>query len=152
MTELLLLAVVFLLVLVNGCFVAAEIAIVRARPSKLQHLSEEGDRGAERALHQIGHVDEYVATSQVGITLASLAIGFLGEPAIASLLEPVLEGPLGHAASLVISLVIAYMIVTLLHVILGEQAPKMVGIARGEELLLRISGSLDFFRSAFKPL
>ena len=77
MTEVLLLAIVFLLVLVNGYFVAAEFAIVRARPSKLQQLSQEGDARAARALHQVSHVDEYVATSQVGITLASLAIGFL---------------------------------------------------------------------------
>ena len=152
MTEVLLLAIVFILVLVNGYFVAAEFAIVRARPAKLQQLSQEGDARAKRALHQIGHVDEYVATSQVGITLASLGIGFLGEPAIARLLEPVLGGWLGHAASVVIALIIAYAIVTLLHVILGEQAPKMVGIARGEQLLLRIGRSLDFFRSAFKPL
>ena len=152
MTELLLLAIVFVLVLVNGYFVAAEFAIVRARPSKLQQLSQEGDARAARALHQVGHVDEYVATSQVGITLASLAIGFLGEPAIARLIEPVLQGWLGHAASLVIALIIAYAIVTLLHVILGEQAPKMVGIARGERLLMGISRSLDFFRVAFKPL
>ncbi|MFN8151711.1 MAG: hemolysin family protein [Solirubrobacterales bacterium] len=152
MTEVLLLAIVFILVLVNGYFVAAEFAIVRARPAKLQQLSQEGDARAKRALHQIGHVDEYVATSQVGITLASLAIGFLGEPAIARLLEPVLGGWLGHAASVVIALIIAYAIVTLLHVILGEQAPKMVGIARGEQLLLRIGRSLEFFRTAFKPL
>jgi CBS domain containing-hemolysin-like protein len=152
MTEVLLLAIVFLLVLVNGYFVAAEFAIVRARPSKLQQLSESGDKRATRALEQIAHVDECVATSQVGITLASLAIGFLGEPAIASLLEPIFDGAVGHAASLVISLVIAYIIVTLLHVILGEQAPKMLGIARGEEALLRIGRSLDFFRLAFKPL
>ncbi len=152
MTELLLLAIVLLLVLVNGYFVAAEFAIVRARPSKLQQLAEEGDARATRAMHQIEHVDEYVATSQVGITLASLAIGFLGEPAIARLLEPVLDGWVGHAASLAISLLIAYMSVTLLHVIVGEQAPKMIGIARGEQLMLRISRSLEFFRGAFKPL
>lgn len=152
MTELLLLAVVFILVLVNGYFVAAEFAIVRSRPSRMEQLANDDDKRAARALNQIEHVDEYVATSQVGITLASLAIGFLGEPAIASLLEPVLAGPVGHAASVVIALVIAYMIVTLLHVILGEQAPKMVGIARAESLLTSIGGSLEFFRKAFTPL
>ena len=73
MTELILLAVVFLLVLVNGYFVAAEFAIVRSRPSKLEQLAKDGDPRATRALHQVEHVDEYVATSQVGITLASLA-------------------------------------------------------------------------------
>ncbi|HET6831413.1 MAG TPA: hemolysin family protein [Solirubrobacterales bacterium] len=152
MTAVLLLFVVFLLVLVNGYFVAAEFAVVRSRPSRMQQLAEEGDKRARVALEQINHVDEYVATAQVGITLASLAIGFLGEPAIASLIEPVFEGWLGHAAALAISLVIAYVIVTLWHVILGEQGPKMVGIARAEGLLLRIGRSMQFFRVAFTPL
>jgi CBS domain containing-hemolysin-like protein len=152
MTEVLLLLVVFLLVLVNGYFVAAEFAIVRSRPSRLQQLADEGDKRAETALEQLDHVDEYVATSQVGITLASLAIGFLGEPAIASLIEPLLDGWLGHAAALGIAIVIAYVIVTLWHVILGEQGPKMVGIARAESLLLAIGRSMRFFRAAFTPL
>lgn len=152
MTEVLLLLIVFLLVLVNGYFVAAEFAVVRSRPSRLQQLAEEGDKRAAIALEQVKHVDEFVATSQVGITLASLAIGFLGEPAIASLLEPLIEGWLGHAASLVISLVIAYIIVTLLHVILGEQGPKMIGIARAESLLMGIGRSMQFCRVAFTPL
>lgn len=152
MTEVILLVIVFILVLANGYFVAAEFAIVRSRPSRMEQLSNEGDRRARTALDQLDHVDEYVATSQVGITLASLGIGFLGEPAIASLIEPVLEGWLGKTLSIVIALVIAYTIVTLLHVILGEQAPKMVGIARAESLLMRIGRSLQFFRSLFTPL
>lgn len=152
MTEVLLLLVVFLLVLVNGYFVAAEFAVVRSRPSRLQQLADDGDRRARVALEQLDRVDEYVATSQVGITLASLAIGFLGEPAIASLIEPVLEGWVGHAAALAIAIVIAYVIVTLWHVILGEQGPKMVGIARAESLLMLIGRSMQFFRVAFTPL
>jgi CBS domain containing-hemolysin-like protein len=151
-SELVLLLFVFVLVLVNGFFVAAEFAIVRSRQERMQQLADEGDRRAVIALDQMHHVDVYVATSQVGITLASIAIGFLGEPAIASLLEPVLEGPLGHAAALAISLVIAYTIVTLLHVILGEQAPKMLGIAGSERMLLRIARPLRFFRTLFHPL
>ena len=152
MTSVLLLLIVLILVLVNGYFVAAEFAIVRTRPSRIQQLAEDGDRRAQIALKQLDHVDEYVATSQVGITLASLAIGFLGEPAIASLIEPVIEGWLGHAASLVIAITIAYIIVTLLHVILGEQAPKMVGIARAESLLLRFGRPMQVFRTLFNPL
>ncbi|MCL4287474.1 MAG: DUF21 domain-containing protein, partial [Thermoleophilia bacterium] len=112
MTEVLLLLVVALLVLINGYFVAAEFAVVRSRPSRLQQLADGGDKRARVALEQLDRVDEYVATSQVGITLASLAIGFLGEPAIASLIEPVLEGWVGHAAALAIAIVIAYVIVT----------------------------------------
>ena len=136
----------------NGFFVAAEFAIVRSRQERMQQLADEGDRRARIALDQMNHVDVYVATAQVGITLASIGIGFLGEPAIAKLIEPVIEGPLGHAASLAISLALAYTIVTLLHVILGEQAPKMLGIAGAERLLLPIARPLRFFRSAFHPL
>jgi CBS domain containing-hemolysin-like protein len=94
MTEVLLLGTVFLLVLVNGFFVAAEFAIVRSRRSRMEQFAGEGSRGAATALDQIDRVDEYVATAQVGITLASIGIGFLGEPAVADLIEPALDGPL----------------------------------------------------------
>ena len=152
MSAVVLLLLVGLLVLVNGFFVAAEFAIVRARRSRMEQLVEEGNKAASRAIRQIDHVDEYVASSQVGITLASIGIGFLGEPAIADLLEPVLEGAVGHGAALVISFILAYAIVTLLHVVFGEQAPKMVGIAAAEDLLLRISRPLELFRRLFHPL
>jgi CBS domain containing-hemolysin-like protein len=148
----LLLVLVFVLVLVNGFFVAAEFAIVRARPPRLQALAEEGDRRAVVALDQIERMDEFVASSQVGITLASIGIGFLGEPAIAQLIEPLVEGVLGSAIAFGVSLVIAYAVITLLHVILGEQAPKMVGIAQAENLLLRIARPMAFFRWIFSPL
>jgi CBS domain containing-hemolysin-like protein len=151
-TELVLLLFVFLLVLVNGFFVAAEFAIVRGRRERMQQFADEGDKRALIGLEQMANVDVYVATAQVGITLASIGIGFLGEPAIASLIEPVLEGAVGHAAALAISLVLAYTIVTLLHVILGEQAPKMLGIAAPEQMLLRIARPLRMFRTLFHPL
>ena len=148
----LLLALVFLLVLVNGFFVAAEFAVVRSRPSRLQAIADEGDKRAAIALGQIDRMDEFVASSQVGITLASIGIGFLGEPAIANLIEPLIEGVVGEAVAFGISLTIAYAIVTLLHVILGEQAPKMVGIAAAEQLMLRIARPMAFFRIVFTPL
>jgi CBS domain containing-hemolysin-like protein len=147
-----LLILVLLLVLMNGFFVAAEFAIVRSRRERMQQLADDGDRRAVIALDQMDHVDVYVATSQVGITLASIGIGFLGEPAVADLIEPVLEGPLGHTVALAISLAFAYTVVTLLHVILGEQAPKMLGIAGAERLLLSIARPLRTFRSVFHPL
>ena len=148
----LLLIFVFLLVLMNGFFVAAEFAVVRSRPSRMQALADEGDRRARLALGQIERMDEFVASSQVGITLASIAIGFLGEPAIAHLIEPAIEGVVGEAVAFGISLAIAYAIVTLLHVILGEQAPKMIGIAQAETLMLRIARPMAFFRILFSPL
>jgi CBS domain containing-hemolysin-like protein len=123
MSSALLLLLVFVLVLVNGFFVAAEFAIVRSRRSRIEQFANEGDKRAARALDQMDHIDEFVATSQVGITLASIGIGFLGEPAIASLIEPVISGVVGEGVAYALSFVFAYTVVTLLHVILGEQAP-----------------------------
>ncbi len=147
-----LLVILLLLVAVNGFFVAAEFAIVRSRRTRLEQLRDEGNAGAVRALDQIDHVDVYVATCQVGITLASLGIGFLGEPALAELLEPLFGNFFSHAVAIVIAIALAFTIVTFLHVILGEQAPKMVAIARAENVLLKIGGPLAFFRRALHPL
>jgi CBS domain containing-hemolysin-like protein len=148
----LLLPLLLFLVLVNGFFVAAEFAIVRSRRSRIEQMADEGSGAARVALDQIDHVDEFVATSQVGITLASIGIGFLGEPAIARLIEPALEGFLGEAVAYVLAFALAYGIATLLHVIFGEQAPKMIGIARAERLLLGIARPLALFRRLFHPL
>jgi CBS domain containing-hemolysin-like protein len=152
MSALLLILLVFVLIAVNGFFVAAEFAIVRSRRSRIEKLADEGRGAARVALNQLDHVDEYVATSQVGITLASIGIGFLGEPAIATLVEPLLEGAIGEAASYALAFIFAYAVVTLLHVIFGEQAPKMIGIARSERLLLGIARPLEIFRRLFHPL
>jgi len=147
-----LLVLLLLLVAVNGFFVAAEFAIVRSRRTKLEQMRDEGVGRARLALEQIDHVDQYVATCQVGITLASLGIGFLGEPALAELLEPLFGNFFGHAVAIAISVALAFTIVTFLHVILGEQSPKMLAIARAETTLLRVAGPLKFFRSALHPL
>jgi CBS domain containing-hemolysin-like protein len=152
LTPVILLALVAVLVLVNGFFVAAEFAIVRARRSRIETMAGEGNRAAQVALRQMDHVDEYVATSQVGITLASIGIGFLGEPAIADLIEPLFGDVLGERGTHVLAFVIAYAVVTLAHVIFGEQAPKMIGIAAAESLLLRIARPLEAFRRIFHPL
>ncbi|MBM3667268.1 MAG: HlyC/CorC family transporter [Actinobacteria bacterium] len=148
----LLLALVVLLILVNGFFVAAEFALVRSRRSRMEELSKAGSKRAARALKQMERIDEYVAACQVGITLASIGIGFLGEPAIASLLEPLLGDVFSHGVATVLAFIITYAIITYSHVLAGEQAPKMMGIARAEPVLLWISRPLDLFRSAFSPL
>ena len=147
-----LLVFLLLLVLVNGFFVAAEFAIVRSRPSRIEQMAADGVRSAKIAATQMEHVDEFVATCQVGITLASLGIGFLGEPAIAQLLVPVFGGVVGHGVALAISIAIAFTIVTFLHVIVGEQSPKMLAIARAETVMLRVARPLRFFRTALHPL
>jgi CBS domain containing-hemolysin-like protein len=148
----LLLVFLLLLIAVNGFFVAAEFAIVRSRRSRLEQARDEGDRRANAALNQIDHVDQYVATSQVGITLASLGIGFLGEPALAELFEPLFGEFFSHAVAIALAIALAFTIVTFLHVILGEQAPKMLAIGRAEGVLLRVAGPLAFFRRILHPL
>jgi CBS domain containing-hemolysin-like protein len=150
--SILLLVLLLLLIAINGFFVAAEFAVVRSRRARLEQMRDDGVRGSGRALEQLDRVDEFVATSQVGITLASLGIGFLGEPALAELLEPLFTGFASHAVALAISIALAFIIVTFLHVILGEQSPKMVAIGRAENTLIRVSGPLIFLGRALHPL
>src|SRR5205823_14888823 len=102
MTVLLLLAVIVLIGL-NAFFVSAEYALVRSRADRVEAALERGDRGAVLFKRQIDSIDEYIAACQVGITMASIGIGAVGEPTIAHLLKHVLNGPLAHAAAVVIS-------------------------------------------------
>src|ERR1700761_2259378 len=148
----LLLVLLLLLIAVNSFFVAAEFAVVRSRRSRLEQMRDEGVRGATRALEQLDRVDEFVATSQIGITIASLGIGFLGQPALADLLEPIFSGFAGHALSLALSIALAFIIVTFLEIVLGEQSPKMVAIGRAENTLIKVSGPLVFLGRVLRPL
>ena len=152
MTQLLLLIGVAVLVAANGFFVAAEFALVRARGSKIDELAEEGKKGARLAAHQIDHIDEYLSACQLGITMASLGIGFLGEPAIASLIEKLLGESVPHGVSLAVSFGMAYFITTALHITVGEQVPKIFSITHAEATVLRTARLLEWFRVAFKPL
>jgi CBS domain containing-hemolysin-like protein len=146
----LLLILVILLILVNGFFVAAEFALVRSRRSRMEEMAKDGVRGARLALHQMEHVDEYVAAGQVGITFASIGIGFLGEPAVAELIEPIFGG-LSHGVAVGISVAIAYALITYWHVLAGEQAPKMIAIASAERVMRAVARPLEWFRRLFTP-
>ena len=152
MTELLLLLGVAVLVAANGFFVAAEFALVRARDAKLEQMEEEGARGAALAGHQLENIAEYLSACQLGITMASLGIGFMGEPAIASLLEGAIGDSLPHGVTLAISLAIAYLITTALHITIGEQVPKIFAITHAEIVARRAARLLEAFRVTFKPL
>jgi CBS domain containing-hemolysin-like protein len=138
------------LVVVNGCFVAAEFALVRSRRSRLEELAE-GSKSAVLALQELDRIDEYLSAAQVGITMASIGLGFLGEPAIAKLIEPAL-GSLSNGAAVAISVAIAYLLVTSLHVIVGEQAPKMMAITHAETVARWVARPLNWFRVAFHPV
>ena len=152
MTELLLLVGVAVLVAANGFFVAAEFALVRARDQKIDQMVEEGLRGAALARVQVDRIDEYLSACQLGITMASIGIGFLGEPAIASLLEEPLGNVMSHGIAVVIAFTISYLIVTAAHITVGEQVPKIYAITHPELIARRASRLLGAFRTVFKPL
>jgi CBS domain containing-hemolysin-like protein len=150
-TELLLLLGVAVLVAANGFFVASEFALVRARQSRLEQMRDERKAGASLALEQVDRIDEYLSACQLGITMASLGIGFLGEPAIASLLEEPLGGVLRHGVAVAIAIAFAYFITTSLHITVGEQVPKIYSIFHAEGTARRVARPLYLFRAVFKP-
>ncbi len=150
MSPVLLLAVV-LLVLVNGFFVAAEYSLVRSRRSKLEAEAEAGQRGARLALAHVDRINDYISACQVGITMASIGIGALGEPIITDLVRPVLEGPLAHGAAVVISVLIAYLVITSAHIIVGELVPKVYVIQRAESVIRMVARPLQWSRIVFQP-
>ena len=152
MTELLLLVGVAVLVAANGFFVAAEFALVRSRDSKLEQMREEGLRGADAASLQVDKIDEYLSACQLGITMASIGIGFLGEPAIASLLEEPLGNVVSHGVAVAIAFAISYLLVTSAHITVGEQVPKIYAITHPESTARRTASLLSLFRRVFRPL
>ena len=149
MTALLILAVL-VLVAANGFFVAGEFALVRARRGKLEELADAGNPKARRALIMLDDVNQYLSACQFGITLASLGIGFLGEPAVATLVEPVFGG-LSHGVKVAIAIAIAYVLVTTVHVILGEQVPKIYSIVKAEQIAMRVARGLIVFNRVMNP-
>ncbi len=150
MTVLLLLAVV-VLVLLNGFFVAAEFALVRVRRSQIEEQTVEGKRGAGLVLRQLDDLSKYLAACQLGITFTSLGIGFLGEPAVADLIEELLGESVPHGVSLAISFGLAYLITTSLHITIGEQVPKIYAINRAERVARWIARPLHLFTQVFNP-
>ncbi len=142
------LVLLVLLVLLNGLFVAAEFALVRTRKGRIENLAKEGEAGAEEALEQLDKIDESLAACQFGITLASIGIGFLGEPAIADLIEPVLGDGTGATA---VAFAIAFTIATALHITIGEQVPKMLAITNPDPIVRGLSRPLSVFRTISAP-
>jgi CBS domain containing-hemolysin-like protein len=147
----LLLIGVLVLVLANGFFVAAEFALVRSRRSRLEELAADGRASAHRAVELLDDLNQYLSACQLGITLASLGIGFLGEPAIAKILEPALGGVVSHGLSVAIALAFAYIVTTALHITFGEQVPKIYAIVKAEAVALRIARPLIWFNAAMRP-
>jgi CBS domain containing-hemolysin-like protein len=140
-----------LLVLANAFFVIAEYALVRSRRARLEALAEDGARGARLALAQSEHISDYISACQVGITMASIGIGALGEPAIAHVLEPLLGHALGHGAAVVVAVIVTYLLITAAQTTVGEMVPKLYVIQNPEGVARRIARPLQFFRVVFNP-
>jgi CBS domain containing-hemolysin-like protein len=137
------------LVAANGFFVATEFAIARIRLTQVAELERQGKPGARSLRHAVEHLDAYLAACQLGITISSIGLGVVGKPAFEQLFEP-LFGPLGDAAY-VLSFTFAFAVITLLHVVLGELAPKSFAIARNTRTALAIAPPMRIFYVSMKP-
>jgi CBS domain containing-hemolysin-like protein len=142
------------LVALNGFFVAAEFALVRVRESRIQQLEQEGSARAVVVRDALRDLDDYLSVCQVGITVASLGLGWIGEPAVAHLIEPVLHavGITSERAVSIISFVVGFALITYAHLVFGEQAPKYFSIQKAERTALWISRPLKIFMVLFRPL
>jgi CBS domain containing-hemolysin-like protein len=141
---------VFVLVLANGFFVASEFALVGVRRSRIQMLAESGNRNARRLLELLDNLNGYISATQLGITMASLALGWIGEPVFAHLLEAPLRGRVSDVTLHTISFAIAFAIITFLHIVLGELAPKTLALERAEKVALAISWPMQAFYKLFR--
>lgn len=146
------LVIIALLVFLNGVFVAAEFAMVKVRASRIDTLVQEGNKRASFASRLTNHLDAYLSACQLGITLASLGLGWIGEPAIARMLEPWFRA-LSISPSLVhpLSFIIGFTFITLVHIVLGELAPKSVAIRKAETVTLLVAWPLVLFRRIMSP-
>jgi len=147
------LAAIFALVFLNGFFVAAEFAIVKVRSTQIEPLVKKGSKRARLAQNVITHLDTYLSATQLGITFASLGLGWIGEPFVAHLLEPffVWTGMTQPAIVQTVSFAVAFSMITFLHIVLGELAPKSIAIQRAQRTTLVIAGPLHIFFVVFKP-
>ena len=141
---------IFVLVAVNAFFVSAEFALVRVRRGRLAEMAA-GTKSRELVFQELDDISEYLSACQLGVTLASIGIGFLGETAVAGLIEPLFPDSVSHGAALAISLVISYALTTALHITIGEQVPKIMAINRAEATALRVARPLYRFTRAFGP-
>jgi CBS domain containing-hemolysin-like protein len=149
------LGIVFLLVFANGFFVAAEFSLVGARRSKIDQMAASGDSRARTVQQALTHLDRYISGTQLGITLASLALGWLGEPALAAMVDRLFAAAgveiTAGAAHTTASITVAFLIITFLHIVLGELAPKSVALIAPEAVSRWVTGPLMIFSRVMAP-
>lgn len=149
------LVAVVALVFANGFFVATEFALVSVRRTRMQQLASEGNRRATGVLDLLNHLDTYIAATQLGITISSLALGWIGEPAVATLLHGIIDYlpfTIGTTTTHAISFVIAFSLVTSLHIVIGELAPKSLALQRSEATSLAVYRPIHLFLVVFRPV
>ena len=145
---------VLALIAANGFFVAVEFALVAARRARIDHLIEQGDRAARLVRHIMEHTDPYLAAAQLGITMASLALGWIGDVTVAALVEPPLQALIGRwseALALTIGTTFSFLLITSVHIILGEQVPKILAIRFPEPMSLWTARPIYVFYFLFRP-
>jgi putative hemolysin len=145
------LAAVLLLVALNGFFVAAEFALVSVRRSRIAELAEQGSAGAARVQRALSDLDQFIAATQLGITMASLGLGWLGEPAVAQILHAVLDWAPLPFEKVLIAGVVAFVLITTLHIVFGELAPKSIALQRTERTAILVVPPTAAFLALFRP-
>ncbi len=146
---------VIILLLTNAFFVASEFALVSVRRTKLAELANDGNNNAKIALKAVGELDKYIAATQLGITIASIGLGWVGEAALVKLILPLfdfipwIDAKLATAHS--ISVAIAFSVITLMHVVIGELAPKSIALEYTDKTALFIARPMQFAATVFKP-
>jgi CBS domain containing-hemolysin-like protein len=143
---------VIVLIIFTAFFVASEFAIVKVRRSRIDHLIEQGNKNAQSVSKVLNNLDGYLSACQLGITITALGLGWLGEPTVEALLEPIFESlAVSDAMAHTLSFVIAFAFITFLHVVIGELAPKTLAIQKAEAVSLYLARPLIFFNFIMYP-
>ena len=141
-----------ILIVLTAFFVATEFAVIRVRSTRIDQLIAEGNKKAIAAKKVVSNLDEYLSACQLGITVTALGLGWIGEPTIARLLEPLFEKfQLGESVAHIISFIIAFTVVTFIHVVVGELAPKTLAIQKAEQITLLFARPIILFYRVLYP-
>ena len=148
------LILVLLIIFANAFFVAAEFAIVKVRTTQIQPLADKNNKRAKITVKILANLDAYLSASQVGITMTSLGLGWVGEPVTAKLLSPIFIwfGMTNEQTIHTLSIIVGFIFLTFLHISLGEQAPKMLAIKSPKSVSLIVAIPLNLFYITFKPI
>lgn len=143
--------IIAFLLFVNGFFVAAEFALVKVRKTRLEQLSNEGNKNAKKALKLVCNMNKMLAAAQLGVTIASIALGWVAESTIVQLIDPLIKALPIELNSHAVAVPISFVLVTYFHVLLGEQLPKCFALTHPDKLALVVATPMDMFITIFKP-